>query len=449
MPTTATVYNISAAANSRTLNVRDNADYLDTTYKGIEFTATKRFNRRLADAGGPHDRQERGRRPAGRHRRHRPRTIRTTPASRRASSATIRRPASACRAATSCRTRSTSPDRWSPTPAIPYVSTYSLTQALAAAQGITLTRASQTIQLSERGDERYDNVTIVRLAPVADVPLRRRAASAPQIDFFNIDNAGTIVGKTLAVGPSYLQPSGAIRSCRRASSASASAWTSKGQGSGIRDQGLGNRDQDARCSVEPVPGVCLYNRPVALDERAFFSDRNETRPARYTCTRCRRTNDTRSAGCGASRRIGCRPAPTNATARSSPSSATISSAWTTKSSASRAARSSRSPRCIRCSSSISSKACRATSRTKTTTRRRRRLPQAAGRRRRSRSRALTGAGAAGSRAPAPAAQQDRSPQDRPRRIDRPGNGPTQDRPAPDRPAQDRPARISRPAVRAA
>jgi len=40
-----------------------------------------------------------------------------------------------------------------------------------------------------------------------------------------------------------------------------------------------------------VPGVCLYNRFVALDERAFFSDRNETRPARYTCNRCRRTND--------------------------------------------------------------------------------------------------------------------------------------------------------------
>src|SRR5919106_449968 len=30
---------------------------------------------------------------------------------------------------------------------------------------------------------------------------------------------------------------------------------------------------------------------VALDERAFFSDKNETRPARYTCTRCHRTNE--------------------------------------------------------------------------------------------------------------------------------------------------------------
>jgi hypothetical protein len=30
---------------------------------------------------------------------------------------------------------------------------------------------------------------------------------------------------------------------------------------------------------------------VALDERSFFSDRNETRPARYSCPRCNRSNE--------------------------------------------------------------------------------------------------------------------------------------------------------------
>lgn len=30
---------------------------------------------------------------------------------------------------------------------------------------------------------------------------------------------------------------------------------------------------------------------MSLDERAFFSDKNETRPARYTCTRCHRANE--------------------------------------------------------------------------------------------------------------------------------------------------------------
>ena len=31
--------------------------------------------------------------------------------------------------------------------------------------------------------------------------------------------------------------------------------------------------------------------PVALDERALFNDRQETRQGRYQCPRCRRTND--------------------------------------------------------------------------------------------------------------------------------------------------------------
>ena len=30
---------------------------------------------------------------------------------------------------------------------------------------------------------------------------------------------------------------------------------------------------------------------MALDERAFFTDRNETRPAKYACPRCNRTNE--------------------------------------------------------------------------------------------------------------------------------------------------------------
>lgn len=30
---------------------------------------------------------------------------------------------------------------------------------------------------------------------------------------------------------------------------------------------------------------------MALDERSFFTDKNETRPARYACPKCRRTNE--------------------------------------------------------------------------------------------------------------------------------------------------------------
>ena len=36
----------SAVNSAAPLNVRDNEDYLDTEYKGIEFTATKRFSQK-------------------------------------------------------------------------------------------------------------------------------------------------------------------------------------------------------------------------------------------------------------------------------------------------------------------------------------------------------------------------------------------------------------------
>lgn len=34
-----------------------------------------------------------------------------------------------------------------------------------------------------------------------------------------------------------------------------------------------------------------YDQDMALDERAFFTERPETRPAKYACPRCRRTNE--------------------------------------------------------------------------------------------------------------------------------------------------------------
>ncbi len=34
-----------------------------------------------------------------------------------------------------------------------------------------------------------------------------------------------------------------------------------------------------------------YHFPMSLDERAFFTDRQETRQGKYTCPKCRRTNE--------------------------------------------------------------------------------------------------------------------------------------------------------------
>ncbi len=37
--------------------------------------------------------------------------------------------------------------------------------------------------------------------------------------------------------------------------------------------------------------LARYDRPMALDERSFFTDKPETRSAKYTCTRCHRANE--------------------------------------------------------------------------------------------------------------------------------------------------------------
>ena len=87
----------------------------------------------------------------------------------------------------------------------PYQSSYSITRAFAAGQGVTLTRATQIVALSERGDERFDAVTMidVRLSRAFNFGSR---SFTPQIDFFNITNADTTTALNNQVGTSYLVP---------------------------------------------------------------------------------------------------------------------------------------------------------------------------------------------------------------------------------------------------
>jgi hypothetical protein len=87
----------------------------------------------------------------------------------------------------------------------PYVSSYNLTRAVAAQQGITLTRSSQNITLSQRGDERLPNVTL------ADIRISRafrmgNRQFVPTLDIFNISNVDTIVSLNNSVGGTYLEP---------------------------------------------------------------------------------------------------------------------------------------------------------------------------------------------------------------------------------------------------
>lgn len=206
-PTTAEVYNISPEANAQALSVRDNVDYLDTTYKGIEFTATKRFSRKWQMQTG----FTIGKNTGG---------VNST-GSGQSATADLNDPNNTRFPDGVIGNDSETAFRLSGSYTLPfeialagsmianngypYISTYSLTRAAAATQGIALTRASQTILLSERGDERYGNVTMF------DVRLSRSfrfggRSFQPQVDFFNIGNASTATAHTIAVGPSYLLP---------------------------------------------------------------------------------------------------------------------------------------------------------------------------------------------------------------------------------------------------
>ena len=88
----------------------------------------------------------------------------------------------------------------------PYQSSYSISRAFAQGQGVNLTRATQVVGLSERGDERFDAVTMmdVRLSRAFNFGSR---SFTPQVDFFNLTNADTTTSLNNAVGNTYLFPS--------------------------------------------------------------------------------------------------------------------------------------------------------------------------------------------------------------------------------------------------
>jgi hypothetical protein len=206
-PTTADVYNISTAANTLNASIRDNVDYLDTEYKGVEFTATKRFSRKWQmQMGFTLGKNEGGVQPPG------------------AAGTDLNDPNNTIYPTGIIGNDSEQALRLSGSYELPYginfsgamianngypyVSTYSLTRAAAATQGITLTRASQTIQLSRRGDERYDNVVMFDARLGKSFNFGGRGRFTPEISFFNIANSDTVVNTTVAVGPSYLLPAG-------------------------------------------------------------------------------------------------------------------------------------------------------------------------------------------------------------------------------------------------
>jgi hypothetical protein len=199
-PTTATVFNLAPALTSAQDLVRDNVDYLNTKYNGIEFTATKRFSRKWQMQAGFTIGKNTGGVTNGNDLNDPNATLFPTGIIGNDSETALRVSGSYVLPGDISVAGSMIANN-----GYPYVSTYALTRALAATQGITLTRASQTAFLSERGDERYRNVTMVDIRLSRAFRFGGRSFS-PQLDFFNIGNADTAVSHTTAVGGNYLIP---------------------------------------------------------------------------------------------------------------------------------------------------------------------------------------------------------------------------------------------------
>ncbi|MCC7125493.1 MAG: TonB-dependent receptor [Acidobacteria bacterium] len=201
VPITVTGYNLASAFQGLNDTVRDNTDYLDTNYHGVEFTGTKRFSRAWQMQAGLTLGRNRGGVTNGSDLNDPNVTMNpegivgndSTVAFRLSGSYLL--PGSINLAGSLIANNG-----------YPYQSNYSLSRAVAATQNVTLTRATQTLTLSDRGDERFEKVVM------ADVRLSRQfrfgsRSFTPQVDFFNITNAGTTVALNTQVGGNYLFPS--------------------------------------------------------------------------------------------------------------------------------------------------------------------------------------------------------------------------------------------------
>jgi hypothetical protein len=199
-PTTVTVFNLDPTLVSAQNNIRDNEPYLDTEYKGIEFTVAKRFSRNWQMVGGFTAGKNEGGTTNGNDLNDPNVTLYPQGIIGNDSKYAFRLSGSYHLPGDVTFAGSLISNT-----GYPYVSTFSVSRALAATAGVALTRASQTVLLSNRGDERFPSVTSLdlRLSRAFRFGTRR---IVPQVDLFNITNASPIVGLTSTVGNTYLAP---------------------------------------------------------------------------------------------------------------------------------------------------------------------------------------------------------------------------------------------------
>jgi len=220
--TTATVYNLVSSFNGLQNNVIDNDSYLNTDYNGVEITAMKRMSHRGQMTGGFTAGKNTGGLNTGGAASGQASTIGTAGS---ATEADLNDPNAtlysngivgndsryAFRLSGSYRAPAdiTVAGSLVSNTGYPYVSTYTVTRALAAAAGVTLTRANQTIFLSDRGDERLPSVTLIDLRISRSFRFGNRRIE-PTFDIFNLGNASTVTSLNAGVGTTYRVPSGIV-----------------------------------------------------------------------------------------------------------------------------------------------------------------------------------------------------------------------------------------------
>jgi hypothetical protein len=205
-PTTATLYNLNPAYLGLQNNIVDNDPYLDTKYNGVEMSVTKRMSQRWQMTAGVHV----GRNEGG-----------LNTATGQSSTTDLNDPNNTLYSKGVVGLDTKAGFRLSGSYQVPgnvlvagslisngggaYVSTYSASRA-AVAPVVALTRGSQTVFLSARGDERLPTVTTadIRISRAFKIDANRRIV--PQLDIFNINNAAPAVAITSAVGGSFLAP---------------------------------------------------------------------------------------------------------------------------------------------------------------------------------------------------------------------------------------------------
>jgi hypothetical protein len=211
MPTTATVYVVNPALFGKQDNVVDNESYLDTDYKGVEFTANKRFSSRWQMVAGFTIGQNKGGLNAATGQNlgfSNPPADLNNPNITRFSNGIVGNDSKyAFRLSGSYRAPYDIQiaGSWISNQGFPYVSQFTVTTTALPALS-----ANQTVFLAERGTERLPSVTQIDLRFSRAFNFGQGRRISPQLDIYNLTNAYTAQSITNSVGNTYLNATSII-----------------------------------------------------------------------------------------------------------------------------------------------------------------------------------------------------------------------------------------------